>query len=72
MEITGGGHFIVLAMGIDKLYIHDLYATDGTEIRDTLDIMGCTDVVVTNIYTSFIILNPSAYRIHFYSCRPLI
>ena len=50
MKVTEGGHFIILATGVDKLYIHDLYATDGVDIRDTMDLMGCNDVVVTNIY----------------------
>ena len=50
MKVTDGGHFIILATGCEKVFIHDLYATDGEVIRDTMDLMGCSNVVITNIY----------------------
>lgn len=52
MRVSEGGHFVLLATGVDGLFVHDIYTNDGVEIRDILDIMGCRDVVVTNIYTN--------------------
>ena len=52
MRVSEGGHFVLLATGVDGLWVHDIYTTDGVEIRDILDIMGCCNVAVANIYTN--------------------
>lgn len=50
LKISNGGHFVVLATGVDGISTHDIYAEKGPQVRDIFDYMGCNDILACNIY----------------------
>lgn len=50
LRISNGGHFVVLATGVDGISTHDVYAKKGPQVRDIFDYMGCNDILAFNIY----------------------
>ncbi len=50
LKICEGGHFVVLATGVDGISTHDVYAYKGPQVRDIFDYMGCNDILAFNIY----------------------
>lgn len=50
LKISNGGHFVVLATGVDGISTHDVYAEKGPQVRDIFDYMGCNDILAFNIY----------------------
>lgn len=50
LRVSNGGHFVVLATGVDGISTHDIYAQKGTQVRDIFDYMSCNDILAFNIY----------------------
>lgn len=50
LRIANGGHFAVLATGVDGICTHDIYSEKGPLVRDVFDYMGCNDILSFNIY----------------------
>ena len=52
LSLDSGGHFVVLATGVDQMYIHDTYCGrySHRNSRDIYDFMECNDIRVENIY----------------------
>ena len=53
LHIDQGGHFVLLATGTDRIYVHDTWFGKHSiaNSRDIYDFMACNDVSVTNIYS---------------------
>lgn len=50
LRISNGGHFVVLATGVDGISTHDIYAEKGPQVRDIFDYMSCNDILAFNVY----------------------
>lgn len=50
LHVSNGGHFVLLATGVDGISTHDIYAEKGPQVRDIFDYMSCNDIVACNIY----------------------
>ena len=50
LHVSNGGHFVVLATGVDGISTHDIYAEKGSQVRDIFDYMECNDMLAFNIY----------------------
>ncbi|MCI6886497.1 MAG: hypothetical protein MR868_04505 [Lachnospiraceae bacterium] len=51
LRISKGGHFVLLATGVDGVNTHDVYAEKSNGgVRDIFDYMACNDVMAYNIY----------------------
>lgn len=50
LRVLDGGHFVVLATGVDGIRTHDVYAEKGPQVRDIFDYMGCNDILAFNVY----------------------
>lgn len=50
LQIRDGGHFVLLATGVDGISTHDVYAEKGSQVRDIFDYMACNDILAFNIY----------------------
>ncbi len=52
LDVDQGGHFVVLATGVDGIRVHDIRCgrLSRENSRDILDFMECNDVEVRNIY----------------------
>lgn len=53
LHIDQGGHFVLLATGSDSINVHDTYfgKAEVGNSRDIYDFMGCSHVIVKNIYS---------------------
>lgn len=53
LKISKGGHFVLLATGVDGVSTHDVYAEKSNGgVRDIFDYMACNDVLAANIYAA--------------------
>ena len=50
LHLAEGGHFALLCTGCEDVYVHDLYAEKGDQVRDILDFMESSHVRCENIY----------------------
>ncbi len=54
LDVDQAGHFVILATGTDNIRVHDIYCgrASTNRARDIFDFMACSNVHVTNIYST--------------------
>ena len=50
LRLAEGGHFALLCTGCEDVYVHDIYAEKGDQVRDILDFMESSHVRCENVY----------------------